>query len=146
MPHLLLHIPALPPPRLDNLLNLILLNTPLTAIKLVKQAISYALQHPDFIRTIGGFESALDETAEGSDADTGADEEHRAIGDEFARERVRHETAEHGNAEVEGGGVDVGVFGGLDLFGDAFEEAGAEPGAGAAAPVGGFVYGDCYFD
>ncbi|KFY16333.1 hypothetical protein V491_05361 [Pseudogymnoascus sp. VKM F-3775] len=66
------------------------MHAPLAAIQLVEQGITHALQDPDFVRAVRALETALHEAAEWGDADASADEEHRAVGDEFARERVGH--------------------------------------------------------
>jgi len=131
---------------LHNLLDLLFLNAPLPAIKLVEQAIAYAVQHPHSVRANGGLESSLNEAAEGSDAYAGTNEEHGPVGDEFMREGVGHQAAEHGDAEIKLCGLDAVLLCFLDLFGYVLEEAGADTCAGAAVPVGRFVDCDGEFD
>ena len=146
MPDFILHILRLALAALHHFLDFVFLDAPFPAVELVEKRIPYALQDPHFVGAISRSEATLYEAAERCNAHTGAYEQHGSIGDKFAGEWVGHETAEHGNSDVEVRRLEAIVLSLLDLFSDALEETGADACAWPATPVRRFMDGDGDFD
>jgi hypothetical protein len=97
------------------------------------------LKDPNLVGAVGLLETALDESTEGSNTDTGTDQKHRAVRIELLGQWVSHQTLEHGDVYLRV--AFASVSGSQKLMSLSLKETGSHTSTAATSPVHGVV--DC---